>query len=675
MSGQDLSILQQKFIQKLQSNFNRFIFVGDKYQCQPAGTKILMSDKTYKNIEDVKIGDKVIQFIEGKASYFTSGNSNREGVVMDIQKTFSNKLIEFTTASGKVTRYTPNHKCFARFNTRDGYIVYIMCDKEKRYRVGISRLFNSSTNNMGFGMRLRMRQENCKYGWIVCYCKTRQEALFNETYISLKYRIPQLIFNEGANHVKRINSVGDLYELWAKDIDISDNVKKCLEDYNRDINYPLVTVGDYSNHISSKHKFMLEACNIIPEIMDFIVYTDTPDRYRYSNKIKNSHNKRELKADYDKIINCNYINDFNNVVYCLKVDDQANYIADNILTHNCIYAFAGADTHAIEKLDETFILQHLPLNICYRCPENVVRLAREIVPTIEWNASRTDKGEVKFLDMDDVVKFIQPNDVLIGRKNKDLLKLYRKFVLELKKPVKFRNRELVNNLIHSIEMVIMEYIKLYARGTNIFKPLTEHMANFIKDTGCTRDDDLYEKEYKDYSKKLIDANTGKSNRVSKSNNTIAYLVKCMKEYKEFGEYGLNDDDVLTEYYDVIMDFIEDFKKKSAKILIDDFKLYLQRFLSGSEYDRVPIISSVHSMKGGEADNVYIFDYPLFPYKMGGNMSEDDEQQERNLKYVAVTRAKKNLYLVRCEPTDERFIKANLESEATVDFLVNDCSIH
>ena len=81
------------------------------------------------------------------------------------------------------------------------------------------------------------------------------------------------------------------------------------------------------------------------------------------------------------------------------------------------------------------------------------------------------------------------------------------------------------------------------------------------------------------------------------------------------------------------------------------------------------------MKGGEADNVYIFDYPLFPYKMGGNMSEDDEQQERNLKYVAVTRAKKNLYLVRCEPTDERFIKANLESEATVDFLVNDCSIH
>ena len=308
-----------------------------------------MSDKTYKNIEDVKIGDKVIQFIEGKASYFTSGNSNREGVVMDIQKTFSNKLIEFTTASGKVTRYTPSHKCFARFNTRDGYIVYIMCDKEKRYRLGISRLFNS-THNMGFGMRLRMRQERCKYGWIVCYCKTRQEALFNETYISLKYGIPQLIFYEGENHKKRLNSVDKLYKLWEKDMDITDNVAKCLKDYNRDINYPLIEVGNYSNHISSNHKFNLEACNIIPEIMDFIVYTDIPDKYRYAYNIKNSHNRRELKADYDKIISCRYINDFNNVVYCLKVDDQSNYVADGILTHNCIYAFARSRYTRIRKI-------------------------------------------------------------------------------------------------------------------------------------------------------------------------------------------------------------------------------------------------------------------------------------------------------------------------------------
>ena len=340
-----------------------------------------------------------------------------------------------------------------------------------------------------------------------------------------------------------------------------------------------------------------------------------------------------------------------------------------------IYAFAGADTHAIEKLDETFILHHLPLNICYRCPENIIRLAREVVPTIEWNASRTDKGEVEFLDMEDAIKFIQPNDVLIGRKNKDLLKLYRKFVLELKKPVKFRNRELVNNLVYSIEMVIADYIKLYARGINIHKPLTEHMAEFIKETGITSGDELYVKEYKDYSKKLIDANTGKSTRVSKSNNTIAYLKKCMEEYKDFGEYGLNEDDALTEYYDIIMDFMEDFKEKSAKILIDDFKMYIHRFLSGSEYEKVPIISSVHSMKGGEADNVYIFDYPLFPYRLGSNPTPEDEQQEKNLKYVALTRAKKNLYLIRCEPTEERYVKANLESEATVDFLVNDCSIH
>ena len=31
------------------------------------------------------------------------------------------------------------------------------------------------------------------------------------------------------------------------------------------------------------------------------------------------------------------------------------------------------------------------------------------------------------------------------------------------------------------------------------------------------------------------------------------------------------------------------------------------------------------------------------------MNKEDEQQEANLQYVAITRAKKNLYLVLCDP--------------------------
>lgn len=73
-----------------------------------------------------------------------------------------------------------------------------------------------------------------------------------------------------------------------------------------------------------------------------------------------------------------------------------------------IYAFAGADTQAIGKLKDTFVLKHLPLNICYRCPENVIRLAKSIVPSIEWNKARADAGIVKFVTMKETVDSIRP---------------------------------------------------------------------------------------------------------------------------------------------------------------------------------------------------------------------------------------------------------------------------
>ena len=341
-----------------------------------------------------------------------------------------------------------------------------------------------------------------------------------------------------------------------------------------------------------------------------------------------------------------------------------------VININQFIGFAGADTHALEKLDETFILQHLPLNICYRCPENVIRIAQDIVPTIEWNTNRPDKGVVEFVDMQYVYKNIKPNEVLVGRKNKDLVQIYRKFVLDLKKPVKFRNRELVNTLVNNIEKVMVEYMKLYSKGLNIDKPLEEHMAQFIQDTGYTKGTELYDKEYEDFVKKLRDENTGKSDRVARSNKTVSYLVKCMKEYKELGAYGKEQDDQLTEFYDIIMDFIDEFNKVSSKILVEDLKFYIKSFLSGSMYDNVPIISSVHSMKGGEADTLYIYNYPAFPYKIGRHMSSDDEQQELNLQYVAITRAKKNLYLVKLDDDDERCMKMDLECETKIDYLLN-----
>ncbi len=89
--------------------------------------------------------------------------------------------------------------------------------------------------------------------------------------------------------------------------------------------------------------------------------------------------------------------------------------------------FAGSDTKSIQNLKTNFDLIELPLNICYRCPENIIRVTKPIVPDIEWNPDREDKGIVEFVSNLYEVN-LQPNDMIIGRRNADLVTVYKKFV-------------------------------------------------------------------------------------------------------------------------------------------------------------------------------------------------------------------------------------------------------
>ena len=64
--------------------------------------------------------------------------------------------------------------------------------------------------------------------------------------------------------------------------------------------------------------------------------------------------------------------------------------------------FNGADTKAIDRIKDNFYPKELPLSICYRCPEKVVRLAQKFVPDIEWNKDRPDKGTLDVCEYDEM---------------------------------------------------------------------------------------------------------------------------------------------------------------------------------------------------------------------------------------------------------------------------------
>ena len=325
-----------------------------------------------------------------------------------------------------------------------------------------------------------------------------------------------------------------------------------------------------------------------------------------------------------------------------------------------IYGFAGADTKSIFKLTQRYDLEQLPLNICYRCPKKVIKLVQqEVLPTIEYNKERPDVGEVYCIERSEIIKNLEKNDVIITRRNSDLLRLFIDLSVKKKIQVRLLNKDLVNNVTNNLTRIVNSYIEKYNKGLNIERELFEWMAKqgipkqVLKQTNLD----------KDVENKIIQLMKDRKNKsITKQKHTVDYLIKCMTEYKTQGNYNqknmeTGELDELTAYYHIIESFIDMFKQKVNALTVKDLITFIENFLSLNENKEVPTLSTIHKMKGGEADNIFIYDYPRFPYCYS-NMSEDDQQQEVNLQYVALTRAKKKLYLVLTVPTERELQSEN-----------------
>ena len=325
-----------------------------------------------------------------------------------------------------------------------------------------------------------------------------------------------------------------------------------------------------------------------------------------------------------------------------------------------IYGFAGADTKSIFKLTQRYDLEQLPLNICYRCPKKVIKLVQqEVLPTIEYNKERPDVGEVYCIERSEIIKNLEKNDVIITRRNSDLLRLFIDLSVKKKIQVRLLNKDLVNNVTNNLTRIVNSYIEKYNKGLNIEKELFEWMAKkgipkqVLKQTNLD----------KDVENKIIQLMKDRKNKsITKQKHTVDYLIKCMTEYKTHGNYNeknmeTGELDELTAYYHIIESFIDMFKQKINALTVKGLIVFIENFLSLNENKEVPTLSTIHKMKGGEADNIFIYDYPRFPYCYS-NMSEDDQQQEVNLQYVALTRAKKKLYLVLTVPTERELQSEN-----------------
>jgi DNA helicase II / ATP-dependent DNA helicase PcrA len=102
--------------------------------------------------------------------------------------------------------------------------------------------------------------------------------------------------------------------------------------------------------------------------------------------------------------------------------------------NQAIYGFSGADTNSIDNLRAMLQktrkpLESLPLTMTRRCPISHVRLAQQIVPSLEAMPDAIE-GIVESIKLDKAIELIKAGDMGISRRNAPLIAIAYKLIRE-----------------------------------------------------------------------------------------------------------------------------------------------------------------------------------------------------------------------------------------------------
>ena len=264
---------------------------------------------------------------------------------------------------------------------------------------------------------------------------------------------------------------------------------------------------------------------------------------------------------------------------CIKRGGRFVTILDEFQSIN---QFAGASEDAYEFLKNYPNTSLFELPISYRCANNIIKFANNIVPDI---VARDNAPDGLILD-NCHIRDIKEGDMVLCRSKAPLVQLYVKLL-----------RQNVNC-----------YIKGQDIGTNLIKELekikqNELNVNLMKDGVFVQ---LYDNLFNERNKLM------QTRGLDYDDATLSSFI--MEKYDT-----INTLLILAEKYTT--------KEK----LIQHIKEIFQEDAQGV------CLSTVHKAKGLESENVYIICHSSMPSKLA--VFDWEKQQEQNIMYVAYTRAK------------------------------------
>lgn len=289
------------------------------------------------------------------------------------------------------------------------------------------------------------------------------------------------------------------------------------------------------------------------------------------------------------------------ILKCRKMGTRYIFCGDK---HQCIYSFASASPDSFDFIKSLPNTTTYPLSISYRCSKNVVKLAKTIVPNIEWCDGNID-GEINY---NANFGMISDCDMVICRMNAPLTEIYCR-LKEIGKKCHIQGKDIGVNLKRMVELTNTENLNIELETDGVFSRLYK---------------DVFGEIHKLFGENMLDISTILNDtQISNYIDNIQAL------------------EILSQNIKCSADLI----KKIDSIFSDDMNDGIK-------------LSTIHKSKGLEANNVYIVNT-----HMGNKPSRKkwELEQEENLTYVAYTRAKQNLYFINQQTSLNVFNNKRLKS--------------
>ena len=406
------------------------------------------------------------------------------------------------------------------------------------------------------------------------------------------YKYTQLIYNHWQDLSK--TNINKLSRNARKSF--VENTKK-LVDFGR---FYLATTRSEMIELMTKYDIPCVADEVDVALKVMAIGGKNLDSIDYTDMIWMPHiydlHLQECEYDFIMVDECQDLNvaERNLVLRCLKEGGRLIAVGDS---NQCIYGFSGSDPDSFRAIQSIPNTVSMPLSISYRCPESVVKFAQNLVPSIEAKQGAEEGVILDCVSLDDV----HDGDMVLCRNNAPLLQVYCK-LLEQGKRAYIRGSDVGKNLQNIVIGTHKDYLHTNLKRDGVFIRLYEDLFN---------------------SRKAIMERYGISQEDAMKHETIQAKLDMIRALEVLGA-DLTTTEELTKK-------IEDIFPKNDK-------------------GEGIMLSTVHKAKGLEADNVFIACASLMPSKSA--LDEWQVQQERNLMYVAYTRAKKVLGFLNEEETPD-----------------------